>query len=541
MFPLKAEFFQTKKFYVSLLFIFIIALYFHVSYFGVTGSDDKTLISNISSQIQQGKSFIEIVNAPYMFNNGLFYRPVITASFTLIYYLSENLFLQFVLNIIIHSITAMLFFYILIQLNTSKQFSLLLVLIFAVAPFAVNSVAWLPGRNDSLAAMFILGAFLFLLLNIQKNKLIYFIISALLLLISFFAKETALLAVPVFIIFIFLFNYNKKFSLYKILVWLLLVVIWYIARKNAIQNIPEAEFTANLLYLFIAPGLILVPFNLSVLPVIKDMQIFPAAAGTLITILLYFYSDKTSRKLYFFGVLFYIIFLIPALVNKNPEFTGNIMLESRLYLPAVGIFIMLASIESSIKKILNVSILYISAFAFAVIFLIISYIYTNSYSNEINFWNNARKNSPSLDLSFAGMGLVLLQNGRYEESLIEYKKAIELNPARGEYYSKSAYCCLMLNRTDEADVFYTKYLKYFPDDFDANLILGIINYKKTDYIEAEKYLKTAAVLNPQNMQPITYLAKLYAAIGEKLKAMQQLELLKKNNTKIPAELEYLLQ
>ncbi|MCC7158258.1 MAG: hypothetical protein IT281_01830, partial [Ignavibacteria bacterium] len=130
----------------------------------LTGCDDRLLLGNAAKVIQEHQNAFSFINSPYLFNDGIFYRPVVNATVLITSVAAgDSLYQHYAVNILIHSISVILLFFILVRLKSTSFQSLMLSLIFAVHPVLVNSVSWLPGRNDSLLALFVLLSFLALM------------------------------------------------------------------------------------------------------------------------------------------------------------------------------------------------------------------------------------------------------------------------------------------------------------------------------------------------------------------------------------------
>ena len=533
--------------HIFLLMLVSFIVYYPLINFSLTGCDDITLFVSLNSLIAEQKGFLSIVNSPFIFENGLFYRPLVTASFYVTLLTTNELYIHYLMNILIHAANVILLYFLLKNLNVHRTSAFLICLIFALNPVLVNSVAWLPGRNDSLTAMFLLGSFIFLLKYLNKKNYVFLTAHIFLLLSALLTKESGLLAIAVFAVFqVIIKGFPKRKSdIFPAAGWVIAAGVWYYLRSLAINETAEAGFAENVLFLLQAAGKILLPVNLSVLPVIKDTSNLYGIIVAILVILLYFYTAKENRKLYLFGIFFSIIFLLPSLINVNPEYSENIMLESRLYLPAIGLFISLSQIEffqsihgvekSEFKHLPQSSV--IVSLLISGLFCYNTITYSQNYRNEIYFWSNAVDNSPSLDLSYSGMGLHNLQKEKFEESIKYYKKAAELNPQQGLYYLKIAYCYTRLNLTNESEEYYRKAIRLLPNDHDANLILGIVCYKKGDFADAEKFLINASSTNVNDNQPDIYLLNLYFKTGLISKARPIAQRLKDKNIKIPDEIE----
>ena len=523
------------------LFLVIISvlIYIPVLNFGLSGSDDIPLFSLLQKNIDAGKSISALFEKPYLFEDGLFYRPLVSVSFWFFMLLSSGLTVHFAVNIFIHALNILILFYILQFFNTEKVSAFLISVLFAISPVMVNSVAWLPGRNDSLFALFLLSSFYFLLKYFFTGKYHYVLLNIFLLLAALFTKESALLAVPVFLIFIFSGKY-KLFTSgnYKLFAgWGAAVILWFIARNSVIKDHAELGLTDNLPFLIQAAGKIFLPADLSVLPVINDTSYMYGFLGLVLYILMYFYTPANNRRLFLFGFGFFLIFMVPSLININPEFSANLMLESRLYLPAVGVFISVSQTEffASKFKYRNYTFAFV---ALTFVFYIYSTLnYSQNYSDQYRYWNNAVERSPSLDLGYSGLGLYNMQNKNFDYAADCYKKAIELNPARGEYYRNAGYCFMNSGNVTAAEGYFSDYLKFFPGDHDINLVLGILKYKAGKYTDSEKYLIKASETDQKDHQPLLYLLKLNFDYGKLPEARKFADELKKRKINIPGNID----
>lgn len=523
------------------LFLTIISvlIYLPVLSFGLSGSDDITLFSLLKKNIDTGSSISGLFAKPYLFEDGLFYRPLVSASFWIFMHFSSSLAVHFAVNILIHATNMLILFYLLQIFNADKVSAFLISSLLALSPVMVNSVAWLPGRNDSLCALLVLSSFYFLLKYFSTGKNYFALLNVFLLLAALFVKESAVLAVPVFIIYIF-FAGNKLFTPknFKLFAgWAAAAIIWFIARHAAVKDSAELGLTDNLPFLIQAAGKILLPADLSVLPVIQDTSFIYGILGIVFYILIYFYTPVKNRRMFLFGFGFFLLFMVPSLINVNPEFTANLMLESRLYLPAVGVFISVSQTEFFSAKFKNRN--YTFAFiAITLIFYIYSTVnYSQNYSGQYRYWNNAVERSPSLDLGYSGLGLYNMQNNNFEFAAVCYKKAVELNPARGEYYRNAGYCFMNSGNTPAAEDYFSGYLKFFPGDHDINLVLGILKYKAGKYPESEKYLLKASETDKNDHQPLLYLLKLNYESGNIPEARKFADELKKRKINIPGNID----
>ena len=432
----------------------------------------------------------------------------------------------------------MLLYIFLQRLKCTNIQSFLLALIFAVHPVFVNSVAWLPGRNDTFLAIFVLSSFIFLIDFARLHKFKYFILHILSFAAALFSKETGLACLILYSLYLFLFY--KKFFYKNVYLfcfsWIMVCAAWYFIRDSVISGSGAGDYFKNQLYYLQAIGKIFLPVNLTVLPTIIDTVFLYGIISSVILAVLFYFTEDRNYKLFFLGVAWFITFLFLPLININPEYSQDLMLESRLYLPAAGIFIAIS--QTDLVKKLSFKNKYLIVF-YCIVILTFGYInikYADNYKDEYSFWQDAVDNSPLLDLSFAGLGLINFQKENYVLAAINYQKASELNPGKIDINKKTATSLLKLDRVDEAEIYYRKELQLNPDDYESNLLVGIISYKKNNFEEAVKYLETAGRVDSSDIQPLVYLMKTYHKIKRFDEAKRYADILISKNVKIPEEI-----
>jgi tetratricopeptide (TPR) repeat protein len=131
-----------------------------------------------------------------------YFRPIIELT-----YFADNLLwgldasFMHLENIVFHAVNVLLVFCVATRVSAMAggvpALPLLSSLLFALHPVNTESVSWIAGRTDPLAASFILGAILLLLTGIQSARATSVIASVALMLLSFFVKETSLMLLPV--------------------------------------------------------------------------------------------------------------------------------------------------------------------------------------------------------------------------------------------------------------------------------------------------------------------------------------------------------
>ncbi len=429
------------KFWIRFPYLIIILLgfilYAHTLKYDYTNLDDKTLIAD-------DKEFVsKLSNIPEAFKldvfkemAGTFYRPLFVTSLIIDGSLGKMSFTVYHFsNILFHLLSACLLFSLLIKLRINKSSSLLLVLFFVVHPALMQAVAWIPGRNDSLLAVFVLSSFIMLMNYIQSKKTIHFVLHTLFFIMAMFTKETAIVLPVLYLLMLRIFGKEKLFSKSTILFfvsWLVLLIVWFVARKNAIQTsqgTTPLEFLSNiprnLPSFFIYVGKILLPFNLSVMPTVADSTIIFGIISIIVIPVLFFISKTKFTSLAVFGSCWFVLFIIPVfLVPQASAF----FYEQRLYLPLMGLLIIFGQLVIDTTNQKRIKYFNSALVVLTICFLPINIMYSKNFSDKIIFWDNAIATSPNSAYVEKIAASVYYINNNPEKAKTCFIKALEANP-----------------------------------------------------------------------------------------------------------------
>ncbi len=202
-----------KSIWIILLVGFV--LYFPTIFNGFVWDDEEQILNNVAiHSISNLPSFF----AGSTFNSGgaanglsgLYFRPMMTTALSFIYtFFGPNAFVFHLFQIIIHVANSILVFLVLFYIFEKAKLNLALPvaisLIFLVHPINTEATVYLAAYQDVLFFFFGILAF-YLILKKQNSKQIFY--ATLILLASFFAKETG--AVFAAIIFTYLFLFEKQ-------------------------------------------------------------------------------------------------------------------------------------------------------------------------------------------------------------------------------------------------------------------------------------------------------------------------------------------
>ncbi|MBZ0166415.1 MAG: hypothetical protein K8I00_06365, partial [Candidatus Omnitrophica bacterium] len=137
-----------------------VILYWHSLHFELTFLDDNVWLEDYRWYLKKTTDLGSVFFQPDVLFNGLFYRPLIYLSFILDTRWDTGSLLAYrVTNIGLHVINACLVYGILRRLEYPRRLVTWFALCFTVHPVLTQAVVWIPGRTDSLLAVFVFAGF----------------------------------------------------------------------------------------------------------------------------------------------------------------------------------------------------------------------------------------------------------------------------------------------------------------------------------------------------------------------------------------------
>jgi len=480
-------------------------LYFKSLAFGFTYLDDNVIVlGNLPFLENLGNIFQAFTHGVFAMvqSTTLYYRPLLTISFMPEAVLGGSLaFLYHLVNVGIHLAAACLVYALFTKLKYSKNISLAAALIFVVHPALAQAVAWIPGRNDSLLAVFVLASFIYFLKFVGEKKRSSILWSVLFFALALFTKETAIVLPLLCVGYLWMREELKKSALMQFIAgWLIIIALWLPLRLISMSNpMPMSlrgaisSFAANLPGTVPLLGKVFFPFNLSVLPIAQDTIFgwgFLALALILGLALLQMKDRQTPQSAYFmmlFGLAWFLIFLWPPFIISDPSGT-TYFIEHRLYLPIIGLLIFIA--ESRANRCLQLW------FFITLIFFGITFAHENVFSNRLVFWQDAVSHSPHSSLAQKNLGAMYYLDQNYALAEEYSKKALALNPEEPMAHNNLGLIAAARGKWKEAEEEYRQEILFNPYYDSAHYNFGLLYYQMGDFINARKQWEETYRLNP---------------------------------------------
>src|ERR1035438_8247240 len=329
----------------------LVAVLVHVRtiWFGFTELDDRDLVVDDHAFLVRPGSIVEAFGRAYMHvvdRGHAYYRPLVTVSYALdARWSGVNPAGYHATNVALHAIATALFFALLERFALPPVVALGGALVFAVHPALASAVAWIPGRNDSLFAVFALSAWLCFMRDRARPSLpgraLHFAFFALALL----TKETAIALPLVWAAEVVIVDGERRWRASAVpyaVGWAALcvgLVVVHGALASESSGVRLALLVTNLPVLAASLGKVVFPFAPTALAVAADVSAWPGvlAAGGLIAGALL--VPGVRGRVVCFGIAAFVALLAPVLAAP-----GTLLLDNRLYLPACGVLVALAEL-----------------------------------------------------------------------------------------------------------------------------------------------------------------------------------------------------
>lgn len=496
-----------------ILVVFGFLLYYQTLSFSLVYLDDNKLIIDNQATLHEAGLF-KIFTSDVFFSgseNSFYYRPLLNVSFLIDELGGGTLpfFFHFT-NLIWHLLAASLIFLVFKKYFFSEKIALFLALIFLAHPALSQAVAWIPGRNDSLLTVFILASFGLFLNFLKTDRIIYFWWHLVFFILALFVKETAIFLPVICLAYYYLFDDkftpdNKKANFLIIsATWFSSILLWYLFRKVSLS--PNSSLSdliisglQNLPTILIYLGKVIFPFNLSVYPILADSTYWWGLSSVLLMAVALYYTPQANWRRLFFGLLWFLIFLLPSFLSPDPGSTWSFF-EHRLYLPIIGLLLCIAELYplKNLKWLNKKS----RVIALAIILFLTSLTlwHTRYFSDRLTFWTEAAQTSPNSAFVQNNLGAMYHLEDNLKQAQEHYSKALQLDPSQRLVHNNLGLIAVSQKKYSEAEREYQQELIINPYYDNAWVNLGILYVKLKRFSEASACFQQAYQLNPNNAQ-----------------------------------------
>src|SRR3989338_3307423 len=487
------------------------------------------------------RDFFDTTDDTIEFKYG-YYRPIISFSYMIDYAVWGLKPWGFHLsNIIFHTVSCILVYSIFNSLFNNHTISIITSLLFACHPIHTESVTWISGRTDIIAAMFFLSAFYLyqkaihslpinekncslnspeVLKLFLKHGKIFYVCSIILFALAMLCKEMVATLPFLLIAYTHYFAGLRNRGQFKISLLLstpyFFVILLYGGIRFIILGIhtvvnPGGEemrgfypttlsFTKTIfIYLFklIYPAhlsaYIQNPMSFSITEPTIILSIF----GVAVLIFLIVWLKKRWAGMSFL-ILFYLVTLLPLsnfIRISAPWDMGFVTAERFLYIPSLGFCGIISVLLTNAWKTLKCSF---SILEYVTILLFIALLIFYSgrtlsrnrdWIDENTFFSKTLKEAPNAALLHHAIGTIYSKNGLFDQAIAAFKEAIKINP------------------------------EYIQSHFN----LGTMYYQKGMLTDASNEFKKVLKLNKKYVKAHNNLGIIYAGNGQLHEAISEFE------------------
>ncbi len=468
--------------------------------FGFTYQDDDVLILERLNFLRNSGNILAAFRHDVFFQLrgiGAYYRPLLTLSFMLDARLGGAApFVYHLTNLLLHLLASFLLFRLLIKMKYNRTPAFYFSLLFTLHPAISQAVYWIPGRNDSLLAVFSFSAFIAALNFWEDGGRRYAAWHILFFALALFTKETAVALIPVCLLYRLWID-GKPLTSADLLPasgWGAAAVLFFLLRHSFLPNTPDIFFlgmgaASNILIVLPYLGSILFPVHLVVMAVQQDMPvIYGLVTLGAIAVALAVSKEKRWNRIAF-GSAWFLLFLLPSCSSAESYFMAH-----RMYLPFLGVILVLLEIDR-VKSFKGTGTAVLGAAALAIL-PAITVLHGRNFKDRLSYWQNTAANSPTSERAQNGLAAALASEGRMNEAVAYFKKALRLNPGYSEAHDSWAFFLAGQGWDEEADEHYREALALDPKRAETYNRWGILAAKQNRAAEAIARYGQALRLRP---------------------------------------------
>jgi tetratricopeptide (TPR) repeat protein len=445
-----------------------------------------------------------------------YYRPLVLLSFWVDSRIAGTYPHIFHLtNILLHALNAGLVFVLLRLLLPSITGPLFGALLFAVHPVHTESVAFVSGRTDLWAALFMLISTILWLRWRQEPRRVPAVVYGGAFVTFFLAclsKETAYLLPIVLLawegmesplsggtpgISGWVRRNTRWIILWGLAGGATLLMRWVVAGIGSPGGAPNDPVTVLRLWLTYA-RLLLVPWPLRYYYRAADLDGWLSIVPAVILMVLCLWgARKGSRRMGLMALAWMVIFLLPVAGPVRPS--GAALAERFLYIPSIGAALLAGYWLDRATRARSGRFLAYPLAAVAVVAMGAAvFRQAPAWKDNLTFYTRFAKSCPDIPLAHYNLGNALKAANQIERSIGEYRTAIALDPNYREAWLNLGQAYDTAGRLKEAEESYVRLLEVAPDSYRAHANLGHILVDLGRWPEALESFRRASRLKPDD-------------------------------------------
>lgn len=466
--------------------------YLPTLFFGFTGHDDHKIVVELHPFLGDLHNVKELLGPnPFMsIGNGSFWRPMLGLSFMLDGQLWDQWLPGYHLtNLLLHLLAVSGVFVLLRELRYHQSLALFAALVVAVHPALAQSVAWLPGRNDSLLAVFVLFSLIALVRFMKRGRFSSALASIGCYVLALMTKETAVVLPALILILTKVMPKNRLTWQRKAVLWsgfLVTTALFLIIRAQVVsQPIEYASYLPQLpSYLLVdLPKIALVGLGkLLLISQLSPIMLLGhangawgfaalAAIGVLIA-----RSHKVRPSHILLGFGWFVLFLVPTYPPHVPRWLDPLM-DHRLWLPAVGLLIVLLESDHIKGWLLHARTARTHQALVVVGLAAVTLVYSQTFRNELSYAQRIVQIAPGHSAAQYILGINYYQRGMFEPAVDHLTQALAADPNLAEVNNHLGLIFLRQGKREEARAAFLRELQLNPNSVTARFYFETLSRK----------------------------------------------------------------
>jgi protein O-mannosyl-transferase len=405
-------------------------------------------------------------------------------------------------NLIWHSIAAVLLFLALAQMTKSLWPSAFVAVLFAIHPLRVESVAWIAERKDVLSGFFFMLTLLAYFYWTQKRTLARYLTLSISFAFGLMSKPM-LVTLPVVLLLLDYWPLNRvarptfaKLLIEKIPLFILSIgscvaTLW--AQNLALGSaalLPLKWRIANAVVSYVDYiRQMLWPIDLAPFYIHPENRLelwrLIVAAIVLIGITVVVFVRRKPNPYLLVGWFWYLVMLVPVIGIIQVGLQGRA--DRYTYLPQIGLYVALVwQIRDQTKFWVPRNKILLAAPAAIVLgtLSILSWKQTMHWRDSETLWRYALTITPQNDVAEVGLGGILFERGAIDESIECFRRALQLRDGNVAAHYGLGKALVAKQKTDEAIFHFEKALEIQPDSITASNELGVMFASKGEIANA---------------------------------------------------------
>lgn len=382
------------------------------------------------------------------------YAPLHIISYMVDYTLwGVNPFWSRLVNVLLHAVNGVLFYYLLRRMSWLVLPALLAALFFVLHPVQVESVAWISQRKSVLAMAFTLATMiLYRRAGAAKQVTVLIYLPALAMFVLALLTKSAVVFLPAALLVSELIRDKKRswpelvriitpFALLALLFCVVTVTTQHEARTGWHGGSPLATFCTMAVVAMRYLRMILLPTQLSALydPVIYHSLLEPVVAGSLLLLAalgtgMVLWGKRHPAQL--FWALFALLALLP--VSQIVPLT-TLINDRYLYFPLLGVA---ALVVGGLTPLLTAATLRGRGLVGVAVVVLLIWAFLSEqrvlvWKDDLTLWSDAVQKAPGSQFARQGLAEALEARGDLAGAIGHYLVALQIDPASPELNSQA--------------------------------------------------------------------------------------------------------